>query len=146
MSETKSRQFLWPRKSFGFSRESQSWSIDIILGVIVFMAAFFVFYALLNADQGSKAGSLKKEASIIIKQVTSDGSLVRIIDGNEINVSRLNELKNLSYEELKGRLKIEGDFCIYMEDENGYVILINNSYKGIGAATINLSGTPCSQK
>jgi len=127
-------------------RKSQSWSIDIILGVIVFMAAFFVFYALLNADQGSKAGSLKEEASVIIKQVTADNSLVRVIDSNEVNISRLNELKNLSYDELKRRLKIEGDFCIYLEDEKGNLILINNSYKGIGAANINLSGAPCSQK
>jgi len=127
-------------------KKSQSWSIDIILGVVVFMAAFFVFYALLNADQSSKAGNLKEEASTIIKQVTSGDSLVRVIDGNDVNVSRLNELKNLSYEELKRRLKIEGDFCIYFEDENGKIILINNSYRGIGAATINLSGAPCSQK
>ena len=128
------------------NQKSQSWSIDIALGVIIFMAAFFIFYSLLNSNPNTKADNLKEEASIVIKQVTSEGSLIRIVDGNEINVSRLNELKNLSYDELKRMLRIEGDFCIYMEDDKGNLVLINNSYRGVGASNINLSGTPCSQK
>lgn len=126
--------------------KAQSWSIDIVLGVIIFMAAFFIFYALLNADQSGKAGILKEEASSAIKQVASEEAPIRIIDNNEINISRVHELKNLSYEELKRRLRIESDFCIYFEDEQGRLIVINNSYKGIGSPAINLSGTPCSQR
>ena len=128
------------------NQKSQSWSIDIALGVIIFMAAFFIFYTLLNANPNTKANNLKEEASIVIKQVTSEGSLIRVVDGNEINVSKLNELKNISYDELKRMLRIEGDFCIYMEDDKGNLVLINNSYRGIGASSINLSGSPCSQK
>lgn len=126
--------------------KAQSWSVDIVLGVIVFMAAFFIFYALLSANPNIKARSLNEEASVIIKQIASGDSSIRIIDNNEINISRTNELKNLSYDELKRRLRVEGDFCIYFEDEKGYLVLINNSYKGIGAPSINVSGTPCSQK
>ncbi len=127
-------------------KKSQSWSIDIALGVIIFMAAFFIFYALLNANPNTRASNLKEEASIIVKEVASGDSPLRIVDGNEVNISRLGELKNLSYEELKRRFRVEGDFCIYLEDERGYLVIINNSYKGIGAPIINISGTPCSQK
>lgn len=127
-------------------KKAQSWSIDIALGVIIFIGAFFIFYALLNSNPNTKANDLREEASIVIKQVTSEGSLIRVVDGNEINISKLNELKNLSYDELKKRLRIEGDFCIYLEDDKGNLVLINNSYRGIGAQSINLSGTPCSQK
>lgn len=126
--------------------KAQSWSIDITLGVIIFIAAFFVFYSLLNASPDAKAKNLQEEASSVIKQVASEEAPLRIVDNKEINISRLNELKNLSYEELKRRLRLEGDFCIYMEDEKGNLVLINNSYKGIGSPNINLSGTPCSQK
>lgn len=126
--------------------KAQSWSIDIVLGVIVFMGAFFIFYAFLNANPNTKARNLNEEASSIIKQVASGDSSMRIIDNNEINMSKTNELKNLSYDELKRRLRVKGDFCIYFEDEKGYLVLINNSYKGIGAPNINISGTPCSQK
>ena len=126
--------------------KAQSWSIDITLGVIVFIAAFFVFYSLLNSNPNAKAKNLQEEASLIIKQVGSEEAPLRIVDNREINVSRLNELKNMSYDELKRRLRVEGDFCIYFEDEKGNLVVINNSYRGIGSPDINLSGAPCSQK
>ena len=128
------------------NQKAQSWSIDVILGVIVFIGAFFVFYALLNENTKNTAGSLKEEASKVVKQVAAEDSLLRIVDNNEINETKLGQLKNLSYDELKSRLRVEGDFCIYIEDDKGYVVLINNSYKGIGSPDINISRTPCSQK
>lgn len=127
-------------------KKAQSWSVDIAIGIIVFMAAFFVLYALLGQNPAAKVSSLKEEASNIIKQLISGGYPLRIVDDNEINISKLNELKNLSYDELKIQLRAEGDFCIYFEDDKGNIVLINNSYKGIGSGSINLSGTPCSQK
>ena len=126
--------------------KAQSWSIDITLGVIIFMAAFFVFYALLNPSPAEKASNLKKDASTVIKQVASEENPMRIVDNNVVNLSKLNDLKNMSYDELKRTFRIEGDFCIYLEDDKGNIVLINNSYKGIGSPSINLSGTPCSQK
>ena len=128
------------------NKKAQTWSVDIILGILVFMGAFIIFYAVLNQSPNTKVKNLKQEASIVIKQVSSDDTQLRIIDQNELNISRAGELKNLSYEELQKRLRIEGDFCIYIEDENGNVILINNSYRGIGSPDINITGIPCSQK
>ena len=110
------------------------------------MVTFLTIYALVSSNQNSKVSELKEEASIVIKQIDADGSIIKIIDNNEVNQSRLNQLKNLSYDELKRELRINGDFCIYLEDDKGNLVLLNNSYKGIGAPTINLSGTPCSQK
>ena len=127
-------------------QKAQSWSIDIALGVVVFIAAFFIFYFLLSPSPTSKAGSLKSDASSVIRQVASEEAAEGIVDGEEINVSKLNELKNLSYDELRRRLRVEGDFCIYFEDEQGNIVIINDSYKGIGSPNINISGTPCSQK
>ena len=126
--------------------KAQSWSVDIILGVIIFMAAFFVFYALLKPDQRDDVKNLEGEASKVIEEVTSQDALLGIIDSNQINESKLHELKNISYEELKSRLRVEGDICIYFEDENGNLVLINNSYVGIGSSKINLSSIPCSRK
>lgn len=128
------------------SPKSQSWSIDVTLGVIVFMAAFFIFYAVINSNPNAKVNGLKDDASSVISQIGSQDSQLGIVDSNEINESRLGSLKNLTYSELKRRFRTEGDFCIYFEDEKGNIILINNSYMGIGAPSINLSNTPCSQK
>lgn len=127
-------------------QKAQSWSLDIALGVIIFVAAFFVFYTMLKPNDEVKASNLKDDASIIIKEVGSEGSLLRIVDKNEVNLSKVSVLKNITYDELKRAFRIEGEFCIYLEDEEGNIVLINNSYKGVGSPNINISGTPCSQK
>lgn len=126
--------------------KSQVWSVDIILAVVVFMGIFFTFYAIINSDSSENARNLQQDAATIIKQVSSGQGSLKIISNNEVNVSKISELKNLSYSELKSRLRVEGDFCIYFEDENGNIVLINNSYRGVGSSNINISGTPCSQK
>ena len=112
----------------------------------IFLGAFFIFYGLLSANPNNIITNLREQASGVIKQVASDESIIRVVDNYEINESKLNELKNLSYNELKSRLRVDGDFCIYFEDDRGYIVLINNTYRGIGAPSINISGTPCSQK
>ena len=125
--------------------KAQSWSIDLALGVIVFLVAFFVFYSLLNENPNTKENNLKEDASAVIKQVSSPNDALGVVANNQFNDSKAGELKNLNYNDLKKRLRVEGDFCIYLEDENGNVILINNSYSGIGSPNINISSTPCNQ-
>lgn len=126
-------------------KKSQSWSVDIILAVVLFMGAFFLFYALLGDNPSARTKNLRDDASSVIKQVSSEGVSVNILEKQQINLSRMNELKNLSYDELKRMLRVEGDFCIYLEDDKGYVIVLNNSYKGIGSPNINISNTPCNE-
>ena len=137
-----------PSRLFGvrlISKKSQSWSIDIILAVVLFMGAFFLFYSILSDDPAASAKNLKNDASLVIRQVSSEGLPVNILDRQQVNISKLNELKNLTYAELKSMLRVEGDFCIYMEDDKGYVVIVNNSYKGIGSPKINISNTPCNE-
>ena len=117
--------------------------MDVIIASIVFMAAFFAFYALLNRNTTLGPEELKDEASILIREMSSPDAPLRIIDNNELNITKLNDLKNLTYNELKRRLRVSSDFCIFLENERGELILLNNSYKGIGAPSINISGTPC---
>ena len=109
------------------------------------MGAFFLFYAILGDDPATSAKNLKNDASLIIRQVSSEGLPVNILDRQQVNISKLNELKNLTYDELKSILRVEGDFCIYLEDDRGYVVIVNNSYKGIGSPNINISNTPCNE-
>ena len=134
------------KKGDNLKSKAQSWSVDIITAVVVFIVAFFIFQFSLNTNPNAKAKNLKEEASAVIKQVASDEAIIRVVDNNEINESKLAELKNLDYNELKRNLRIEGDFCLYLEDDSGNIVLINNSYKGIGSPNINLSNTPCSQR
>ena len=130
----------------GINSKGQSWSIDIALAVVIFIGAFFAFYGLLYSNPNEKTKALKDEAATVIKQVASEDAKLNVINMNEVNISKINQLKNISYDELKSMLRIEGDICLYFEDDKGNIILINESYRGVGSSIINLSGVPCSQK
>ena len=83
--------------------KAQGWSIDISIAIIVFISAFVIVYILIGANPNLKTGNLKDEATTVIKEIVSEESTIRIIDGNAVNVSKLNELKDLDYGELKRR-------------------------------------------
>ena len=128
-----------------YKKKSQSMSIDILIGVIVFLAVFIVFYGILNPQQGSKAKNLKNDATTVIQQVSSIDAPYKIVEKEEINESRFVELKNLTYDEIKRNLRVDGDFCIFIEDNKGNIVLLNNTYIGIGSSIINVSDIPCNQ-
>lgn len=125
--------------------KSQTWSADIVLAVIIFMGTFVIFYVILYQNPNANVSNLKDQASTVIRQISSGDSSIKILNKNDVNVSKINELKNLSYDNLKQMLRVEGDFCIYIEDGTGNVVLINNSYRSVGSSSINISGTPCGQ-
>ena len=127
-------------------RNSQAWSVDVILAVVIFTGSFFLYYIIANSGPGSEVAGLKADANSIIKQVSSEGNSLNIVNKQEINLTKIGELKNLNYDELKSQLRVEGDFCIYIEDEKGNLVMINESYRGVGSQNINISGVPCSQK
>src|SRR3989338_2772593 len=94
-------------------KKSQSWSIDVALGVIIFMAAFFIAYSLISGNDDLKIDALKKESLGIIKQVTSEDSNLKVVENNEISGQKLDELKDMDYKDLKRKLRAEREFCIY---------------------------------
>mgnify|MGYP001578359286 CR=1 FL=1 len=127
-------------------RKSQAWSVDVILAVVIFMGAFFLYYAIANSSSSSDVTALKADASSVIKQVSNEGDPLSIVSKQEINITKVGELKDRDYDELKSQFRVEGNFCIYIEDEKGNLVMINNSYRGVGSPNINISGVPCSQK
>jgi len=127
-------------------RKSQAWSVDVILAVVIFMGSFFLYYTIANSGSGSEVAGLKADANSVIRQVSNEGNALSIVSEQEINITKIGELKNLNYDELKSQLRVEGDFCIYIEDEKGNLVMINDSYRGVGSSNINISGVPCSQK
>ena len=128
------------------NRKSQAWSVDVILAVVIFMGSFFIYYALANSSPDSEVAGLKADANSVIKQVSNEGNTLSVVSQQEINITKIGELKNLNYDDLKSQLRVDGDFCIYIEDEKGNLVMINESYRGVGSQNINISGVPCSQK
>ena len=127
-------------------KKSQAWSMDVILAVVIFIGAFFLYYVLASSNRGEKTGNLKEDALSVLKQISSEGSSLKIIDRQTINDTKIGELKNMNYDQLKNTLRVNGDFCIYIEDDQGKIVPINQSYMGVGSSSMNISGIPCGQK
>ena len=97
----------------------------------------------ISGPSDATAEKLQQEAALVIKQVTTKNEELSIVYNNELNATKASYLKNLTYTELKRRLRIEGDFCIFIQDQEGNIISINNSYRGIGSPSIQIDGVPC---
>ena len=123
-------------------KKSQTWSIDIMLAVIVFIGAIFVVYSIFSGKGENPTGRLEEDAALVLGNLASDDSEISIVDGVEINEAKLQELLAANYPDLKDKLKSGSDFCIFLEDNEGKIVYISNK-AGIGSDKIQVSGEPC---
>lgn len=132
-------------------KKAQTWSTDLLLAAGLFLLTFVVFFYVIQSSlPGNRVADLKDESTIISLKV-SDGSgqnsaLIFIVN-NKVDNNRLIIIANTDYEELKAKLGLSNDFCIYFEDENGNLINLSEvtgqSGVGIGSSRIKISGIPC---
>lgn len=124
-------------------KRSQAVSMDVMLAIVIFIGTIFVFYAIFNTNQTDTAKELEKDASKVLKSVSSKGSNVGIIDGIEINEAKLEQLLGENYETIKEKIRAEKDFCIFLEDESGDIVYLSPGQTGIGSSNIIISDVPC---
>jgi hypothetical protein len=123
--------------------------MDLVFGVLIFMLAVGVIYALFMSKDRDTTTPLRIESEVIAVKLSND-PLLRVTEENQLNIQKLNNLTTLGYEQLRTQLGVKNEFCIYLEDEQGNVVYIingTNKYTGIGSgsAELNISGTPCGQ-
>jgi len=124
-------------------QKSQAWSMDIMLATIIFVGTIFFFFLVLNNTQDSKMEELKRDSAQITDSLFSKDNSLGILDDDEVNESKLEDLLRQNYTELKQQIGVKNDFCIYLEDEDGNIIFINSSFTGVGSDLINVSDIPC---
>jgi len=124
-------------------KTSQAFSMDIMIAIIIFIGTIFVFYSVIYSKQDNKVEDLQDEASIVLKNVVSEDSDVGIVDGTEVNETKLRQLLGEDYATIKERIRVESDFCIFLEDENGDIIYISPGQPGVGSNKIRISDVPC---
>jgi len=122
--------------------KSQAFSMDLMIAFVIFIGTIFVFYSIISDRLSSKTDELEDEASVVLGNLESGDSDVRIIDGIEINEAKLEELLEMEYSVIKEKIRIKNEFCFFLEDENGDVIYILNQ-PGIGSDKISISDVPC---
>jgi hypothetical protein len=129
--------------------KAQTWSTDIIIAVVLFVLIILGFFYVTNLKSHSeKLRAMTSEAEKIHESLTtaSNKSSLAFIEGSKVNPQKLAELADISYEELKAQLGIEGgDFCIHFEDENGEILFIRGNRVGIGSGKVDISGIPCNE-
>ena len=72
-----------------------------------------------------------------INMIDAEKITAMILDDHDISFAnngivdenKLKQIQNMDYKELKDSLNVKNDFCIYLEDENGNVILAKGSSK-----------------
>ncbi|RJQ16996.1 hypothetical protein C4573_02955 [Candidatus Woesearchaeota archaeon] len=121
-------------------KKAQGWSIDLVLATMVFILIITIFYSLLGKPNENKVQDLQDEAEQIAGQL-DEANVAILIDGS-IDQTKLSELSLKDYEELRRILGTDKEFCIYLEDEQGKIIPINNKI-GIGSGEVSVSGASC---
>lgn len=67
------------------------------------------------------------QAAEKIAEIVLDDHPFSIATNGVVNESKLKEFRNMDYEELKKSMNAKGDFCIYIEDIDGNLILEKGS-------------------
>ena len=129
-------------------KKGQTWSVDLIIAVIVFIAVVASFYAFLSSSgREDQAVVLQDTAKTIGRQLNCDvatESGTCFVSKGRINEQELDTLSGLDYDALKDQLGIEDDFCIYIKDIDGNLVPIPNTgagqnLSGLGSNTLILS-------
>jgi len=121
--------------------------MDIALAVIIFIVTFFIIYSIITNKTTDDLSSLRQEAERVSKEATSQSSSLSIVNGKALNETKMQNLLEQNYSDIKKKIRIENEFCIYFEDEEGNLInftdVLGDSASGIGSQEINISGVPC---
>ena len=103
---------------------------------LVFIVAVVVIIVSIYDKVNQPVSSLEAEK---IAEVILNGNVIGLVNGGKINVIKLQEIQNLEYDDLKRLLNAKRDFCLYIEDENGNIILSK------GATMFNDDGISCKE-
>ena len=69
-----------------------------------------------------------------------DNHDISFANNGVINAAKLNKVQGMNYKELKTYLNAKNDFCIYIRDGNGSVILAK------GSSRLRIDGLSCNER
>ncbi len=120
--------------------KGQTWSIDMSIGVVIFLLLLVLVYVLANPPSGSDT-RLRVEADRVYSRIDSSSvpseDRPGVIDGRDLNEEELDRLAQHyedpeGYTHIRSLLGIEGDFCLVIVDEFGGIKNISSSVRSIG--------------
>lgn len=125
-------------------RQGQSWSMDIVIAVVVFgfVALAIGSFVLLNQPDAER---LERNSQIVIANLATDfNGCGPVLRGNQLNRTNLECLFEQDYEEFKQATGARNDFCVFLEDEQGNLWTFQNGQlRAWGSSRVNVGGDPC---
>ncbi|HLF66083.1 MAG TPA: hypothetical protein VI522_00545 [Gammaproteobacteria bacterium] len=76
----------------------------------------------------NKTAKLEMEAGKIAEVILDDHA-ISFVNNGVIDGDKLSQIQNMDYNQFKDYLKVKNDFCIYIEDGNGNILLAKGSSK-----------------
>lgn len=125
----------------GFIRKSQTWSIDILVAVFIFVTIFIIFTGIMASMSDAERQKKLSERGDKITKILSTDNPISFIEGNKIDESRLKSIVG-DYDALEREFDYS-NFCVYFEDENGNIIPIEGvTYNEDGSPALDANGNP----
>ena len=128
------------------NKKAQAWSIDIVIGVIIFLVVIVAVYTLVATSPLGNL-ELRRDADLINAKLdrtrTTDPDIPSLFSGNIILEDNINALLAENYEELRQKLGIKGDFCIVITYMHGGIYNLSPTHTSYGnpADTIKIGRT-----
>ncbi|MFH1073202.1 MAG: hypothetical protein V1743_07280 [Nanoarchaeota archaeon] len=129
-------------------KKAQTWSIDLIIAVVIFILIIAIFYTLLVREPKADIADLKSSGKYIGDKINTQlgsGDCAFMKD-NEIDPEKLERCFNSDPEKFMRENNINSKFCIFVIDQNGRLITVgssDNARVGFGYSELNISGTLC---
>ncbi|PIN80838.1 hypothetical protein COV13_02955, partial [Candidatus Woesearchaeota archaeon CG10_big_fil_rev_8_21_14_0_10_32_9] len=109
-----------------FRKKGQAWSLDLIIGVVLFLLILVVVYSLLSSKP-TQNNELRSDADKIFTKMDAinnpSQNLPKVVQGNSLSEDELIKLYGLSYDELKAEMGVTEEFCIVVVDDFDSIIV-----------------------
>lgn len=131
------------------SRRSQTLSLDLMIGIMIFIGIMIVFFGVMMfRTTGTDVSKLNREGEQIIKTLDS-GIETSFIEESQISEKDLQALLDKDYDEIKATIGVDDNFCIFLEDNNQVVPIESKDGRlvaGIGSSKATIGGKTCEER
>lgn len=114
------------------TRKAQNWTIDLLVGVVIFMSIAIFFYTIARANLDQQT-SFDDSADALVEKLNAENypdnynNTPLPLSGYTIQETEIKQLYQKNYSTVKRQLNIQGDFCLTVVNSDGSLVSFNVS-------------------
>lgn len=121
----------------------QFWSVDALIAMSIFLVVALVFFSIISQDEQRALEEATQVAAELSDTLKTGSAAIVDEESREVNESKLVDYARQQYETTRSQLGSTKDFCVFFEDAEGNMVLINDSIRGFGSSDVTVGGQPC---